>query len=262
MKKHWLGVALVLGFVAMLLLPTSAFATTKAATAFRSTRSEYVIARGSTDTTVAGVLIYRKVVVRSHRKVLADAPLVGRVYLDRADDSSGEYVNVTSTVSSKTGHFSFLALSGGDYRLRFNGSKATHAASREVEVLEDALSISSLGASATLEPDGHAFVTISAYMSGPAGAITTASPALAVLGAERGPTIGPLGDPFELPPSLLLLVYGTTISHDDTCQAGFSVPSSSFDQTITLVAGLDALDGYYVSASKITSFTVSSLLGP
>ena len=256
MRKLWLFASIALGLVATLSSPASALArTARASTAFRPIKSYYLIAKGSTETSVTGRLIYSRVVVVGHRYVRVGGGLRGTVQLYWLDRTVNHYESVASTVSSTGGYFSLPATRGGDYYVTFRGSSAARSTTHYLEVFVDAFSVSDLSVTATRSPDGSAFVVASADMSAPVGVLTTATPAFGGFWVHGA---GVQADPYQRP---FTATYYTFVPNNGVYRFGFTVPQTSVDQTLALTAMLEP-DGYYWPASAVTSFTVSALLGP
>jgi hypothetical protein len=256
MRKQWLVAALVLGFVGTLLVPISAFATAKATTAFRPMQHFYTIPNGSTETSVTGRLMYSKVVKVGHRYVRVGGGLKGTVYLYWFNRATRGYQNVASAVSTATGYFSLPASEDGDYYVLYKESSAAQSAKYYLEVFSDAFSVNNVRATATLDPDGSAFVVASADMSAPVGLLTTSTPADGYFSAHETEATQNVyvGGGFDS-------TYYFQIPSTGTYKWGFTVPSSALGQKLALTATLESW-GFYWPASATTSFTVSSLLGP
>jgi hypothetical protein len=244
--------------VACLVVPSAALAQSKISPNIRGVRSAYVTTVATPIVTISGRLLYRKLVVRSHKKVKVDAPIPGHINLYRRNDNSYRWDRV-DTSRLVGGAFSFDVARSGNYLVRFVGAKGIKAREVYTTVEADLISITNLHAisASVLPTSGDLFVRVGADIDAPAGVITTATPAFGLMyfrdaGDSTGQAIL-LGAPFAA-------VAEQVIRNVGPYQAGFTIPVGDKDRVLQLSCTILPLNRWVAGHSVTATFTPSDLL--
>ena len=258
MRRRLYSLVVAATVVACMGVPSAALAKSMISPNIRGVRPIYATSVATPTTTISGRLLYRKVVVRSRKRVKVDAPVPGHINLYRRNDNSYRWDRV-DTSRLVGGAFSFEVSRSGYYRVRFVGAKGIKAREAYTTVEADLISITNLHAisASVLPTSGDIFVRVGADVDAPSGVLTTATPAFGLMyfrdvsGGTSQSVL--LGAPFAG-------VAEQVIRHVGPYQSGFTVPADDKDQVIQLSCVVLPLSRWIAGHSVTTTFTPSELL--
>jgi len=258
MNRRLFSLVVAATVVACMVVPSTALAKSKISPNIRGVGFVYVTTVATPTATISGRLLYRKLVVRSRKKVKVDAPVPGHINLYRRNDNSYRWDRV-DTSPLVGGAFSFHVARSGNYLVRFVGTKGIKAREVYTTVEADLISITNLQAisASVLPTSGDIFVRVGADIDAPAGVLTTGTPAFGLMyfrDASGGTSQAVLlGAPFAG-------IAEQVIRHVGPYQTGFTVPADDKDRVLQLWCVVLPLGRWNAAHSATTTFTPSDLL--